>query len=91
MSGWNIRFTKDHLARAKEKGRHSFAVGYDGGGRGEAFMWLTPYDATFIWLFTHEINQGKTPTEAFAAVEQRIALPAAKLAAKEAAKEPTTV
>lgn len=91
MSGWNIRFTKDHLARAKEKGRHSFAIGYDGAGRAEAFMWLTPDDTTFLWLFAHEINQGKTRSEAFAVVQQKIADWHAKKAAKEAAKEVTPV
>jgi hypothetical protein len=85
MSGWNIRFSKDHLARAKEKGRHSVAIGYDGAGRAEAFMWLTPDDTTFLWLFAHEINQGKTPAEAFAVVEQKFAEHAAKQAAKLAA------
>ena len=88
MSGWNIRFSKEHIARAKEKNRHSFAIGYDGAGRAEAFMWLTPDDTTFLWLFAHEINQGKTPAEAFVVVEKKFADHAAKQAAKVATKQP---
>jgi hypothetical protein len=70
---WNIRYPKEHLARARATNRTAFAVGYDGPGRAEALMFLDDERATFAWLFVNELNQGKTPEEAFAATADRIA------------------
>jgi hypothetical protein len=80
----NIRYTKEHLAKAKEKGRTAFAVGFYGGDRGEAFMWLEDETATLLWLFAHQLNQGKAPREALDHVEGYIADWKAKKAAKAA-------
>lgn len=86
MSGWKIRYTKEHLAKAVQKGRESFAIGYHGAGRGEAFVWLKQYDSTYLWLLAHEINQGKTPQEAFAEVEKKLGEYEAKREADKAAE-----
>ncbi len=91
---WNIRFTKDMLAKAAVKGKSLLAIGYGGGdsGRGEACMFWTQEQITFLWLMAHEMNSGKTPREAleiilgeFPDTEAKLAKAAAERTAEIAA------
>lgn len=83
---WNIRFTKDMLAKAAAKGKSLITIGYTGTdfGRGEACMFWTDDQIRLLWLMAHEMNRGKTPREALALAESKIEDHEAKLAAAAA-------
>jgi hypothetical protein len=70
---WDIRYPKDMIAKAKEKGKDLFAIGYYGSGRAEACMFLSDEHIALLWIMAHEIGRGASPRDALAAAEARIA------------------
>jgi hypothetical protein len=82
---WLIRFPKKQLDRAKEKGMHLLAIGYHGGGRAEAFLYMSPDHVTLLWLMAHGICRGKAPAEALQEAEAEIAKNKAKAVESEVA------
>jgi hypothetical protein len=80
--GWQIRYGKSQLETAAARGKELFAIGYNGNGRAEAFMYLDPDLATTLWWLAHEVNSGKSVRGALEVVERRIAEHRANMAAK---------
>ncbi len=84
-SMWNIRYSNGDLDRAKALGKECFAIGYNAGGRAEAFMCLPADTITLLWRMAHNINhKDMAPAEALAEAEKAIADHYAKKAEREA-------
>lgn len=81
---WNIRFPKDQMVAARDKGKELFAIGYHGSGRAEAFMHLDDERVSLLWIMANEMNAGRSPREAMTTAETRIAEHKAKIAPRRA-------
>ena len=65
MSDRKIIYTKDHRAKAKERDKAMFAIGYDGkAGGSEGFSWIDHKVGAGLMKFHMLLANGTDPIEA---------------------------